>query len=104
MIEAVLCFAILTALFEWLVLAKLTPRIRVRVLRFPNTITAIAFVMNLIIHWGTITGSMTAVTAALASMAVTELARKYWGCTTKAKDGRIWYVPGKKKFTKEELQ
>lgn len=104
MIEAVIVFAILTATFEWLILTKLTPRTRVRVLRFPGVITTVAFICNLIIHWGTITGSMTAVTAALASMAVTEAARKYWGYTTIASDGRLWYVPGHKKFSQEELQ
>ena len=103
MIEAVILFAALTGIFEWVLLVKLKPRTRIRVLRFPGSITFTFFALNLIIHWGTMTGSMTAVTAALASFIVTACARSYWGYATKANDGRVWYVPGMIKYTKEDL-
>lgn len=79
MIEAVFIFAALTALLEWIILEKLELRTRVRVLNYPNCITAVAFIGNLVIHWGTMTGSMTAVTAALVSMGVVSAQRKKWG-------------------------
>lgn len=104
MIEAVMLFAALTGVFEWVLLLKLKPRQRIRILRFPGLITAALFAANLIIHWGTMTGSMTAVTAALASFIVTSAARSYWGYATKASDGRIWYVPGVVKYTRDELR
>lgn len=98
MIEAVLLFAALTAAFEWLLLNKLQPRTRLRLLGRPGVITALAFFINLAIHYGTMTGSMTAVVAALASMLVTTLMRLV--------DGYIIggaYVPGWRKYPLEEL-
>lgn len=79
MIEAVLIFALITSAFEFAVLAHMAPRTRLRALGKPGTIAAVAFALNLVVHWGTITGSMTAVTAGLASMLATSFARKYWG-------------------------
>lgn len=79
MIEAVMTFALLTALLELALLYKLKPRTRLRVLSHPDAITCVAFIINLVVHWGTMTGSMTAVTAALASVVVTSGARWYWG-------------------------
>lgn len=104
MLETVACFAVITALFEWMILAKLSPKTRVRVLRFPGCITLTACVLNLVIHWGTVVGSMTAVTAGLASIFITTVARWYWGYTMTANDGTLYYMPGQKKFTKEELK
>jgi hypothetical protein len=91
MLEAVLCFAFLTGLLELIVFAKMKPRMRLRVLGHPTLITFVAFIVNLIIHWGTMTGSMTAVTAALASVAATTIARTTWGYIngSKIKDGVI---------------
>lgn len=104
MIEAVLVFALLTAVFEWFVLAKLPLRTRLRVLDFPGLISAFFFMANLLIHWGTMTGSMTAVTAALASFGVSSLSRRCWGYITRASDGRLWYVPGWRRFSPEDLK
>lgn len=99
MIEAVLLFAALTAAFELVIFAKLSPRIRLRVLNWPGLVTAVAFAFNLWVHWGTITGSMTAVTAGMASMAVTAFGRWYWGYIDKGK-----YIVGQRKFTIGELK
>lgn|SRR5574343_1638395 len=98
MIEAVLLFAALTALFEWLLLNKLQPRTRLRLLGRPGFLTCAAFFINLAIHYGTITGSMTAVVAALASMLVTSLLRRVDGYIL-----RGVYVPGWRKYPLEEL-
>lgn len=99
MIETVFIFALVTALGEWAVLAKCKPRTRLRLLGHPGAITACAFAFNLWVHWGTVVGSMTAITAALASMATTEAARKQWGYIV----GDV-VVYGRKKYPIEELR
>lgn len=89
MITIVLTFAALTALFEAILLMKFssvawltsnfTIRTPVRVTTFrwkmdtkqlvphASAVHLIAIVANLIIHWGTVVGTMTAVTAGLVS-------------------------------------
>lgn len=98
MIEAVLLFAVLTGVFEWMLLMKLQPRTRLRWLGRPGVITALAFFINLFIHYGTMTGSMTAVVAALASMIVVAILRKVDGYIV----GGV-YIAGFRTYTIEEL-
>lgn len=102
MIEAVLIFAFISALFELGALAYLEPRTRLRWLNRPGTITFVVTLANLLVHWGTITGSMTAATAGLASMGTTAIARWYWGWITVV-DGRVRYYHGVVRFTREQL-
>lgn len=103
MIEAVFIFAALTAALEWIILEKLDLHTRVRALNYPSVITALAFTGNLVIHWGTMTGSMTAVTAALVSMGVVSVQRKRWGYVFKH-EGRIRYMPGSKTVNLDEIR
>lgn len=82
MVDAVLLFAALSALFEFVIVMKVPARIRLRVLGNGVSIFLIhsaALLINLIVHWGTITGTMSAVIAGLASMATVPLARKLSG-------------------------
>lgn len=99
MLEAVLVFAALTALFEYMVLYKMSPRTRLRWLGHPGWLTLGMAAINLTIHWGTITGSMTAVTAALASHIALIPMRLYWGYIEYGN-----YVAGIKKFPLAELR
>ena len=102
MIEAVLVFAFISALFELGALSYLEPRTRLRWLNRPGTLTFVVTLANLLVHWGTITGSMTAATAGLASMATTSFARYYWGWIAVV-DGRVRYYHGIVRFTREQL-
>lgn len=70
MLTIVIVFAAITALFEALLLLKFVSLNR---LMSPWSAAAVhigVFAINLIVHWGTIVGTMTAVTAALVSFAV----------------------------------
>ena len=86
MLEAVLVFAAITMAFETVVLMKIKPRTRCYVLGsdwLVLLIHAIAFGANLAIHYGSVTGSMTAITAALTSFITVPLIRKFSGYTHK---------------------
>lgn len=98
MIEATFIFAMLTALFELVLVCKMSQRTRMHVLRYPALITLLFFAFNLIIHFGTVVGTMTAVCAALVSMGVTALLRWYFGWF----DGRYYHL-GRRGCSREEL-
>lgn len=74
MLEAVLIFGALSAIFEAIVLAKACPRWLLR----HGTVFIHLFVIgiNLFIHYGTVTGTMTAIVAGLASFAVVPFMKK----------------------------
>lgn len=100
-IEAVMVFAFITALFETVILMKIKPSTRLRILGSPvavGCIHAIAFGVNMAVHYGTVTGSMTAVTAALASFVTVPAVRWYSGCI---KAGR--YYPGIRTYSVLEV-
>jgi len=98
MLEATFVFALLTVLFEAALVIKMHQKTRMHVLRYPALITGAFFVFNLIIHFGTVVGTMTAVCAGLASMAATSVLRWWFGWF----DGR-YYIAGKRGFTTREL-
>lgn len=92
MIEAVAVFAFISALFEFAIIMKLKPRTRLRLLGnryWVSVIHTTVFIVNIVIHFGTITGSMTAVTAALVSFVTIPLARWISGYVRKGV-----YTPG----------
>jgi hypothetical protein len=79
MLEAVIWFGIITAVGEWIILSYLNPALRNFVTGPGAFFTHTAFAaLNLWIHWGTITGSMTAVVAFVVSTCVCKMARSYW--------------------------
>lgn len=85
-IQAVLLFAFLSSLFELVILMKIKPRTRLRVLgskRWPIFIHVITFSVNIFVHYGTVTGTMTAIVASLASFVTVPIARKISGSITK---------------------
>jgi hypothetical protein len=85
MIDAVLMFAFITAVGELIIIGSMSRNTRLKFLGSKAkrvTFHILFAALNLWIHWGTITGSMTAVTAFVVSVGVTRLARLYWGSIT----------------------
>ncbi len=82
MIDAVLLFGAMNVLFEFVLLSMLKPRTRLRVLGSPNkrNLLHIGFLLlNLIIHWGTVIGTMSAVMAFICSLVTVQVAMKVFG-------------------------
>lgn len=70
MISIVLTFAFVTALFEAFILCKFFSAKTLQKRWMPAVMHTFVIVANLAIHWGTIVGTMTAITAGLVSFAV----------------------------------
>lgn len=101
MIESVLLFAALSAAFEFVVLMKLAPRTRLRLLgsrRWVSTIHTVVIMGNILIHYGTFTGSMVAIVSGLASFATIPFAK--WLCGS-IRAGR--YYPGVLTYHPQQL-
>lgn len=102
MIDAVLLFGALNVLFEFVVLSIVPPRMRLRVLGNRNSQMLLHFgvlLINLIIHWGTLIGTMSGILAFVCSIATVRIAQFVFG---QIKDGR-YYTVGLVKYSKEEL-
>lgn len=85
MIDAVLLFAFITAIGEFIVLSMFPISLRLRLLGSHVACVMVHILcaaVNLTIHWGTMTGSMTAVTAFVVSTVVLWIAKKYNGYIT----------------------
>jgi hypothetical protein len=92
MIEAVLLFGALNVLFEFVLLSMLPPRYRLRLLGSPHAcgLLHVSFLLlNLIIHWGTLIGSMASILAFVSSIVTVEVARRLFG---QIKAGRYYTV------------
>jgi hypothetical protein len=103
MVDAVLLFGAMNVLFEFVLLSMLAPRTRLRVLGSPNkrNLLHVGFLLlNLMIHWGTVVGTMSAVMAFISSLATVQIAMKLYGFIT---DGR-YYTTGWIKYGIEELR
>lgn len=101
-IQTVLVFAFLSALFEFIVIMKLKPRTRCRVLgssRWVATIHMLVITFNLFVHWGTLMGTMAAVISGMMSFATVPFARYISGVII----NNVYY-PGIKRYTIYELQ
>ena len=103
MIDAVLLFGALNVLFEFVLLCMVPPRLRLRLLGSAagSNLLHLSFLMaNLIIHWGTLVGTMSGVLAFVASIATVNIARVVFG---RIEDGRHYHV-GFIKYAVEELK
>ena len=103
MIDAVLLFGALNVLFEFVLLSMLPPRLRLRLLgseAASNALHVFFLAANLIIHWGTVIGTMSAVLAFVSSIVTVRIARAVFGSIT---DGR-YYKVGVVKYSVEELK
>lgn len=103
MIDAVLLFGALNVLFEFVLLAMLTPRLRLRLLgseAASNALHVFFLAANLAIHWGTLIGTMSAVLAFVSSIVTVRIARTVFGSIA---EGR-YYKVGLVKYSTEELR
>lgn len=103
MIDAVLVFGALNVLFEFVLLCMLSPRLRLRLLgsEAASNLLHVGFLMaNLIIHWGTVIGTMSSVLAFVSSIVTVNIARVVFG---RIEDGRHYRV-GFIKYSVEELK
>jgi hypothetical protein len=82
MIEAVLIFGLLLGTFEFVLLSMLAPRYRLRLLG-SNSMCGVLhitmLVLNLWIHWGTLTGTMSATLSFVVSIITVSVARVVYG-------------------------
>lgn len=103
MIDAVLLFGALNVLFEFVVLSMVPPRARLRVLGNSNSQMLLHFgilLLNLIIHWGTLVGTMSGILSFVCSIVTVRVAQFVFG---QIKDGR-YYTVGLVKYSREELK
>lgn len=102
MIDAVLVFGILNIAFEFVLLAMLPPRTRLKLLGNESACVVLHFgilLLNITIHWGTLVGTMASILAFCASIITVQIARKLFG---KIVDGRYYHV-GVVKYSIGEL-
>lgn len=82
MIDAVFVFAIINVVFELVLLSMVPPRIRLRLLGSKSGGTAIhllIMIIVLIVHWGTLIGTMSGFLSFILSIATFELAKQTFG-------------------------
>ena len=82
MVEAVLVFGTLLCVFEFVLLSMIPPKYRLRLLGNKAACVSTHVVMlsvNLWVHWGTVTGTMSATAAFVVSMITVELAKLMYG-------------------------
>lgn len=101
MIDAVLLFGFMNVLFEFVLLSMLKPRLRLRVLGsdvMKNGLHVIFLVCNLMVHWGTLIGTMASVLAFIASIVTVQLARWLFGYVVGTR-----YTTGLIRYSKSEI-
>ena len=76
MLEAVLIFGVLSAVFEAIVIKRMCPRWLLQSSAGGLFIHTMVISINLFIHYGTVTGTMTAIVAGIASFMVVPMMRK----------------------------
>lgn len=82
MIEAVLVFGLLLSLFEFVILSMIAPRYRLRLLGNRAACTSLhmgMLLINIWIHWGTVTGTMSATGAFVTSIVTVNIAKIVYG-------------------------
>jgi hypothetical protein len=82
MIEAVFVFGMINVIFEFVVLSMMPPRLRLRVLgnKVAQLILhVVILVLVLWVHWGTVTGTMSAFFSFILSMVTVSVARVVYG-------------------------
>lgn len=88
MIEAVFVFGILNVMFEFILLSMLPPRMRLRLLGSEAqcvSLHLLCLALNLMIHWGTLIGTMSGIFSFICSIFTVSCARLVFGRITGTK-------------------
>ena len=102
MIDAVLIFGLMNVAFEFIVLSMVKPRTRLRILGNEGHCIALHFMclaLNLLIHWGTLVGTMSGIFSFICSIFTVLVARAVFGVI---KEDR-YYTRGLVGYAREEL-
>ena len=102
MIDAVLLFGLMNVLFEFILLGMVPPKQRLRLLGNRNSQVLLHFIclsLNLLIHWGTLIGTMSGIFSFICSIGTVGIARFVFGYI---EHGR-YYKVGLVKYRREEL-
>ena len=96
MIEAVVFFGIINVIFELVVLGMVPPRARLRLLgnKGAQTFVHVAIMICVLtVHWGTVTGTMSAFFSFILSIVTVSIAQLMWGYVqgTRYRRGIIGY-------------
>ena len=103
MLETVLVFGLLISFFEFVVICMIPVRARLRLLGSQGgrvSFHLCMFCINMLVHWGTIVGTMSATLAFICSLGVIGGAAKLFGFIT---EGR-YYTLGFIRYNVEELK
>ena len=103
MISAVLIFGLMNVAFEFILLSMLRPRTRLRLLG--NEIACVylhfgCLSLNLLIHWGTLVGTMSGIFSFICSIGTVAFARLVFGYIEQGRYYKVGWV----KYTREELK
>lgn len=102
MISAVLIFGLMNVAFEFILLSMVRPRTRLRILGNEAHCVALHFMclaLNLLIHWGTLIGTMSGIFSFICSIVTVMVARAVFGVI---KEDR-YYTRGLVGYAREEL-
>ena len=102
MISAVLIFGLMNVAFEFILLSMVRPRTRLRILGNEGHCVALHFMclaLNLLIHWGTLIGTMSGIFSFICSIFTVVVARAVFGVI---KEDR-YYTRGLVGYAREEL-
>lgn len=102
MIETVFMFGAINVVFEFVLLCMLSPRMRLRLLgnRHSQILLHMGFLLlNLMVHWGTLIGTMSSILAFICSLVTVRIAQTVFGHIT---DGRF-YTTGLIRYSAKEL-
>ena len=103
MIAEVIAFAVVLSVFELVLIGMVPPRQRLRLLGSDGGKMAVhigMFGINLIVHWGTIVGTMSATLSFVTSLATLWIAGKLWGFVVEDR----YYTVGLMKYRIDEIK
>ena len=103
MVETVIAFGLIISMFEFIIIAMIPPRTRLRMLGNQNAKLGFhiaMFMLNMVLHWGTAVGTMSATLAFICSIGVIYCAKKLFGAIT---DDR-YYTVGLIKYSVQEIK
>ena len=92
MIEAVFIFGMINVIFEFVVLSMLPPRVRLRLLGSAQAqliLHIVIMMLILIVHWGTLIGTMSGFFSFILSMGTVWCAQRVYG---KVVMGRYYHL------------